>query len=162
MPAMMLSNSRSVRPCPAVSAVANQRLVVATPNTHIVPVSKQTKDVRNKLFKECLGGGIIYLEAGEPVLRNGSDVFHAFRADSNFLYTTGVNQPGFSCLLDVDDGTPRGPMHAIGGKWMNGMKHARLAGTFTLLAPRQPPEAAYWIGGLPLLEDLAEEFGADK
>jgi hypothetical protein len=103
--AAMLGNIRGVKPCTAVTA-SSPRVAVTTPSTNIVSVSDQTKDIRHRLFKECLGGGIIYLEAGEPVLRNGSDVFHAFRANSNFLYTTGINQPGFSCLLDVDDGKP--------------------------------------------------------
>ena len=36
------------------------------------------------------------------------------------------------------------------------------AGALTLLAPKLPPEAAYWMGGLPSLEQLAEEHGAER
>jgi hypothetical protein len=46
----------------------------------------------------------VYLESGEEVLRNGTDVFHTFRADSNFLYVSGINLPGFGCILDMESG----------------------------------------------------------
>ena len=91
--------------------VARGAVAHPSPPAHIssspyrcVSISEQTRGVRERLFKECLSGGLLYLEAGDPILRNGSDVFHPFRADSNFLYVTGVNQPGFGCLLDSEAG----------------------------------------------------------
>ena len=91
--------------------VARGAVAHPSPPAHIssspyrcVSISEQTRGVRERLFKECLSGGLLYLEAGDPILRNGSDVFHPFRADSNFLYVTGVNQPGFGCLLDAEAG----------------------------------------------------------
>ncbi|GAX84717.1 hypothetical protein CEUSTIGMA_g12139.t1 [Chlamydomonas eustigma] len=101
-------------------------------------IRDQTKLIRERLLKEHLSGGLVYLESGEELLRNGSDVFHTFRADSNFLYVSGINFPGFACILDME------------------------SGTFTLLAPRLPPEAAFWMGGLPSLDELASEYGADR
>ena len=35
-------------------------------------------------------------------------------------------------------------------------------GELTLLSPKLPPEAAFWMGGLPTLEELAEEYGATR
>lgn len=69
--------------------------------------------------------------------RNGSDVYYKFRAASDFLYLSGVNEPGCGCLLDPE--TQR----------------------FTLVAPRPEPDAELWTGGLPSLEALAEAAGAD-
>eukprot|EP00798_Chlamydomonas_sp_ICE-L_P013189 gene13189-19022_t len=34
-------------------------------------------------------------------------------------------------------------------------------GHLTLMAPKLPPEAAFWMGHIPTLEELAEENGAD-
>lgn len=100
------------RCCRAAAAVANPHKPIASPRYHYdcVSIAQQTREVRERLFKECLGGGLLYLESGEQVLRNGADVFHPHRADSNFLYVTGINQPSFGCLLDVDAGRPPVPM----------------------------------------------------
>jgi len=70
-----------------------------------VKIAQQTHEIRERLCKESLSGGLLYLESGDQILRNGSDVFFPFRADSNFLYITGVNQPNFGCILDTDSGT---------------------------------------------------------
>ncbi len=51
-----------------------------------------------------LTGGLIYLAGGEEQLRNGSDVFHKFRPQSDFAYVTGVTEPGFACVLDPESG----------------------------------------------------------
>lgn len=83
-------------------------------------------------------GGLIYLYGGDAPRRNGSDVFHPFRACSHFSYLTGVTEPGFGALLDPEDGS------------------------LTLLAPRVPDDAAVWWGGLPSLDDLAEAAGAQR
>ena len=77
------------------------------------------------------------MSSGELVPRNG-DVFHPFRACSDFLYLSGLNEPSYSILMDTEDGK------------------------MTLFAPKQPPEVAFWMGPQPTLEALAEEIGADR
>lgn len=45
----------------------------------------------------------MWLAAGELLQRNG-DVFHAYRPHSDFFYATGISEPGWGCLLDVETG----------------------------------------------------------
>jgi hypothetical protein len=61
-----------------------------------------------------------------------------FSCSTGCLLHAGVHDPGFACLLDTT------------------------SATFTLLAPRVPPEAAVWWGGLPSLEECAAAAGADR
>ncbi|GIL83445.1 hypothetical protein Vretimale_11190 [Volvox reticuliferus] len=104
----------------------------------IPSVLEQFRQNRQKVCREFLGGGLLYLEAGEAPPRNGSDVMHRHRSDSYFVYTTGVELPGYAAVLDPENGN------------------------FTLLAPRLPEEAAYWVGAVPTLEQLQETYGADR
>lgn len=53
------------------------------------------------------------------------------------MYLTGVQEPGFAALLDPE--TQR----------------------FTLIAPQPAEDAELWWGGLPSLDVLAEQAGAD-
>jgi Xaa-Pro dipeptidase len=82
-------------------------------------------------------GGLIYVSGGDLKHRNGADVYYKFRPSSHFVYLTGVQEPGFAGLLDPE--TQR----------------------FTLVAPQPHEDAELWSGGLPSLEVLAEEAGAD-
>lgn len=84
-----------------------------------------------------VAGGLIYVSGGDLKHRNGADVYYKFRPSSNFVYLTGVQEPGFACLLDPE--TQR----------------------FTLVAPQPHPDAELWSGGLPSLDVLAEQAGAD-
>lgn len=47
-------------------------------------------------------GGLIYVSGGDLKHRNGSDVYYKFRPNSNFVYLTGISEPGFACLLDPE------------------------------------------------------------
>lgn len=73
---------------------------------------------------------------------NTATLSSGMRADSCLMWllacSAGVHDPGFACLLDTS------------------------SATFTLLAPRVPPEAAVWWGGLPSLEECAAAAGADR
>lgn len=63
---------------------------------------------------------------------------HPFRQDSNFVYLTGVQEPGFAVAVNTETG-------------------------FTvLLAPDLDPNLVVWMGAQPSLDDLAEEYGADS
>ncbi|KAG2494091.1 hypothetical protein HYH03_007730 [Edaphochlamys debaryana] len=104
----------------------------------VVPAAEQFRELRQKVCGEFLAGGLLYLEAGEAPPRNGSDVFHRHRSCSNFVYMTGCEQPGFAALVDAE------------------------TGHFTLLVPRLPEEAAYWVGAVPSLEQLQAQYGADS
>eukprot|EP00877_Chromochloris_zofingiensis_P013741 jgi/Chrzof1/8620/Cz03g17190.t1 len=104
----------------------------------LVPVRDMCREIRKRVAQEMLAGGIIYLSAGDAVKRNGYDVYHKFRPDSNFFYLAGVAEPGFACLLDTE------------------------TGYFTLVAPHMDADAAVWWGGLPGLDELAEQAGADR
>jgi Xaa-Pro dipeptidase len=53
---------------------------------------------RKKLFSK-ITDGFILLEASHEVIRNG-DVPYTFRQESNFIYLTGIESPGYSLILD--------------------------------------------------------------
>ncbi|KAI8473827.1 MAG: peptidase M24, structural domain-containing protein [Monoraphidium minutum] len=103
----------------------------------VVPLAEQCRELREKLRGEVLAGGLVWLSAGDLQPRNG-DVFHAFRAASDFVYAAGVTEPGWGCLLDLD------------------------SGDFTLAAPRVPEDLAIWSGPQPSLDDAASEVGAQR
>ncbi|WIA40480.1 hypothetical protein OEZ86_013836 [Tetradesmus obliquus] len=109
----------------------------AAENYPIVDIREQCKELRARMCKETLAGGLIYVSGGDLQHRNGADVYYKFRPSSDFAYLTGVTEPGFACLLDPE--TQR----------------------FTLVAPKVPEDAAVWWGGLPRLDQLAEQAGAD-
>jgi hypothetical protein len=104
------AGSRRPAPLAASSAptVVQRQLAQLSSTLQCVPVAEQARQIRERVCREHLAGGLLYLEAGEQILRNGSDVFHAYRADSNFFYVTGVNEPGFACLVDTDRGASCG------------------------------------------------------
>mmetsp|Transcript_3905 Transcript_3905/g.10045 ORF Transcript_3905/g.10045 Transcript_3905/m.10045 type:complete len:512 (+) Transcript_3905:183-1718(+) len=101
-------------------------------------VKEHHRELRARVTSSMPEGSVIYLEAGEEVPRNGMDVFYDFRPDSDFFYLTGCAEPGFGALIDTS------------------------AGTYTLLSPRVPTEMQHWVGALPTLEELADEYGADE
>jgi Xaa-Pro dipeptidase len=100
-------------------------------------ISSQCREIRERLRREHLGGGLLFLTSGEQITRNG-DVYHQFRASSDWLYITQLNEPSYSLLFDADDSQ------------------------LTLFAPQKPPEAAFWMGPQPSLEQIAEVHGADR
>lgn len=64
------------------------------------------KEIRDRVVQAHTKGGVLYVASGAQILRNGSDVFHKFRADSNFAYLTGVAEPDCGCLIDSETGAP--------------------------------------------------------
>ncbi|GLI59795.1 hypothetical protein VaNZ11_001760 [Volvox africanus] len=135
--AAVISTVAPPAPTPA-AAPASAAAAEFSQRFQILSVPEQFRQNRQKLCREFLGGGLLYLEAGEAPPRNGSDVMHRHRSDSYFVYITGVELPGYAALLDPENGH------------------------FTLLAPRLPEEAAYWVGAVPTLEQLQEKYGADR
>lgn len=59
------------------------------------------RNIRSELARRLRGRGIIHVEGGKPVPRN-FDVEYAFRQKSDFLYLTGVEEPGYELLIDPE------------------------------------------------------------
>jgi Xaa-Pro dipeptidase len=55
--------------------------------------------LREALAKKLAGKGVVHLQGGKPVPRN-FDVDYVFRQQSDFLYLTGVEEPGCHLVLD--------------------------------------------------------------
>jgi Xaa-Pro aminopeptidase len=81
-----------------------------------------------------LPDGLIVLHAAALARRNG-DVDYRFRQDSDFLYLTGVPEPGYALVLD-----PRRQEQ-------------------TLFVPKLTQTHAVWLGHLPDLRESREAFG---
>jgi Xaa-Pro dipeptidase len=91
-----------------------------------------------RAHREALGrrlpGGLILLQAAPEILRNG-DVHFQYRQASDFLYLTGVEEPGYALLLDPDRGAE------------------------TLFVPKLTQQHAVWMGHIPSREEAREVFG---
>ncbi len=81
-----------------------------------------------------LPDGLIAVGSAPEILRNG-DVNYFYRQASNFLYLTGIEQPGFALLLD-----PR--------------KKREI-----LFVPKLTQLHAVWLGHIPSKEEAAREYG---
>jgi len=57
--------------------------------------------LRAALARTLSRSGLVHLAGNTPVLRNG-DVEYVFRQNSDFLYLTGVNEPGCHLVLDPE------------------------------------------------------------
>jgi len=57
------------------------------------------RELRRALARRLPDAGLIHLEGGKPVPRN-FDVEYVFRQKSDFLYLTGVEEPGCHLLID--------------------------------------------------------------
>lgn len=89
---------------------------------------------RNRLQTRLQTGLVLLLGSGEsPLERPGRG--EGFRQDRTFLYLTGVDEPGFALLMDLDQGVT------------------------TLFGDEPPPEAQIWTGALPSLAELAWRAG---
>jgi Xaa-Pro aminopeptidase len=96
--------------------------------------SRATTRTHRRALARRLPDGLIVLKAAAPARRNG-DVDYRFRQDSNFLYLTGVLEPGYALVLD-----PR-------------------RGEETLFVPKLTQAHAVWLGHLPDLAEAREAFG---
>lgn len=91
---------------------------------------------RRNLMRQ-LPDGLILLMSAPEIIRNG-DVPHHYRQSSNFLYLTGVEEPGYALLLDPQRKTE------------------------TLFVPRLTQEHAVWLGHIPDLKEARERFGVRR
>lgn len=93
------------------------------------------RTLREALAKKLAGKGVVHLQGGKPVPRN-FDVDYVFRQHSDFLYLTGVEEPGCHLLLD-------------------GKKEI-------LFVPRIDNHHRVWEGHVPGPDEAKRLFGVDR
>jgi Xaa-Pro dipeptidase len=81
-----------------------------------------------------LPDGLVVLSAAPEAVRNG-DVTHPYRQDSDFLWLTGVEAPGYALVLDSRRGEE------------------------VLFVPKLTQEHAVWMGHIPSLREARDAFG---
>ncbi|MEX0593478.1 MAG: aminopeptidase P family protein [Balneolaceae bacterium] len=86
---------------------------------------------------ETPGDDLVYLQGASVLHRHGTDYEYPFRQESNFLYLTGVDEPDFSMILDLE------------------------SGEYHLFAPWRPPRYAVWNGHITPPEILQERYAPD-
>jgi Xaa-Pro aminopeptidase len=96
-------------------------------------VSNTSFSSRRRRLGQNLPDGLVVLASAPEILRNG-DAHYPFRQSSDFLYLTGVAEPG--CVLVLDP--------------------AR--GTETLLVPRLTQQHAVWLGHIPSPGEARERY----
>jgi Xaa-Pro aminopeptidase len=92
------------------------------------------EDRRNRL-QATLKSGLLLFLGNEASTVNGPRSHHPFRQDRSLLYFTGVDQPGFSLLMDLDQDTT------------------------TLFGEEASLDAIIWTGPLPSAAELAWKAG---
>ena len=95
------------------------------------------KCLRAALARKLAGTGLIHLVGATPVPRN-SDVEYAFRQDSDFLYLTGVDEPGCHLVLDPEKRRE------------------------ALFVPRIDNHHRVWLGHVPSPREARKLFGVDR
>ncbi|MBI2027029.1 MAG: aminopeptidase P family protein [Deltaproteobacteria bacterium] len=99
-------------------------------------LSKIARENRRNLC-EKLANGLIF-SAGNNYVRRNSDVDYPFRQDSNFLYLTGIEAPGYAFIL-----IPK-------------------TNEYLLFIPKINTHHRVWIGNIPDLAESKKIYGADK
>jgi Xaa-Pro aminopeptidase len=89
---------------------------------------------RNQLQERLRTGLLLFLGNDESPMNSPGNM-HAFRQDSTFLYFAGVDYPGFSLLMDLDQGST------------------------TLFADEPSLDAIIWTGMPPSVPELAWKAG---
>lgn len=95
------------------------------------------KALRAALADKLKGAGLIHVRGGAPLVRN-KDVEYPFRQSSDFLYLTGVEEPG--CHLLIDPKTRRE----------------------TLFVPRVDNHHRVWLGHVPSPQEARKLYGVDR
>lgn len=80
---------------------------------------------------------VVYIKAASIHFRYNTDHELAFRQESNFLYLTGVHEPDFSCLIDLE------------------------TGEYTLLSPKRDTKYAIWNGFIPSQDEYSRRYAPD-
>ena len=93
---------------------------------------------RDNVLSQLPEGKLVYVPAGTAQTRNGVEGNARFRQEPDFLYLTGIAEPGYHALFGTGLGAP-----------------------FVLVAPRQPTDMDVWCGPAPTPEELRARTGAD-
>ena len=101
------------------------------PTSAGVPATFRT---HREALRRRLPEGLILLGAAPEVRRNG-DVHFPYRQDSDFLYLTGILEPGYGLVLDPERGRE------------------------TLFVPKLTQAHAVWLGYIPSREEARDAFG---
>lgn len=64
--------------------------------------SKETYIERRNLLKKKIGSGVLLFLGNEESSMNFKDNWYPFRQDSTFLYFFGLDMPGLTALIDID------------------------------------------------------------
>jgi Xaa-Pro aminopeptidase len=99
--------------------------------------SKETYISRRKLLKQKMGSGLLLFLGNEESSVNFKDNWYPFRQDSTFLYFFGLDMPGLSAVIDIDQDTE------------------------ILFGDNLTTEETIWQGSHPALSDLAEAVGIE-
>ncbi|MEX1010496.1 MAG: aminopeptidase P family protein [Balneolaceae bacterium] len=97
--------------------------------------SPSTYRSRREHLKQEVGSGLVLLMGNKQVGMNFPHNWYTFRQDSTFLYYTGLNQPGMTLLIDLDEGTE------------------------TLYGTDPTIDDIVWTGPVPSLDELAASAG---
>lgn len=115
------------------------------PNTLSVPLDmfrENRERVCDALLRRTNGdvakGALILLQGGDSLPLYNTDVEYLFRQEPFFMYHFGVREPG--CYGTVNVSTKKS----------------------TLFVPRLPAEYATWMGKLPTVESVREQYGVDE
>ena len=103
-----------------------------------VPPSVDHAEHRDAVLSQLPEGKLVYVPAGTAQTRNGVEGHARFRQEPDFLYLTGVTEPGYAALFGTGADAP-----------------------FVLVAPRQPEEMDVWCGKQATPDELRRATGAD-
>ncbi len=91
-----------------------------------------------KALCQKLKEGIVFSFGNKALIRNGYDVSLLFRQDSNFLYLTGIEEPGYAFILLPSENK------------------------YVLFIPKIDAKHIVWLGKTPSLTEAKNLFGADQ
>ena len=96
------------------------------------------RSFRERVLSSLPEGKLAYVPGGVAQTRNGVEGNARFRQEPNFLYLTGITEPGYHALFGTGADAP-----------------------YVLVAPRQPPEMDVWCGAQMSRDELRACHGAD-
>ena len=129
-------------PTSRMSASASATKILVTPSGQRLASrpdpSPDHKAFRDQVLGSLPEGKLVYVPGGVAQTRNGVEGNSRFRQEPNFLYLTGITEPGYHALFGTGTDAP-----------------------YVLIAPRQPKDMDVWCGAQPSADELRKITGAD-